>query len=67
MASDFQRPRRAMASESMPAQRRAVAPPGRSDRAERSSAGMPVVGSSLAAECLRARVMWMDLAENHSP
>ena len=65
MASDFQRPRRAMESESIPAHRRAVAPPGRRDRAERREPGIPVTGSRRLAECLSARVMWRDLTEAH--
>ena len=42
MESDFQRPTSLMASLSTPAQSRAMAPPGRTERALMSSGGMPV-------------------------
>ena len=57
MASDFQRPSSMMASEPTLAQSRAVAPPGRSERAEMSLGEMPVSCSSEAAACRRAFVM----------
>ena len=43
MASDFQRPRSMIFSGLLSAQRRAVAPPGRSERQERSLGLIPVI------------------------
>ena len=63
MASDFQRPKSWMAFGSTRAQRRAVALPGRRERAKSNLAGMPVVFSSLAAEWRKVVVMNLDLTE----
>ena len=57
MASDFQRPSSMMESVPALAQRRAVAPPGRKERADSSEGAMPVWRSRDAAAWRRALVM----------
>lgn len=49
MASECQRPRSLIVSESTLPTRRAIAPPARRDRAEISAGAMPVVGWQAAA------------------
>lgn len=58
MASDFQRPSSMMASLSMLAQSRAVAPPGRRERALMSFGSMPVEACRRLAEWRRALVTY---------
>ena len=54
-----------MASLSMLAHSKAVAPPGRSERAEIQLGSMPVMCCSAVAECRRALVMNSGLVSNH--
>ena len=54
-----------MALLSTPAQRRAVAPPGRRERADRSLEEMPVCCSVALAECRRALVTCWGLTSYH--
>lgn len=61
MASDFQRPSNLMISESMRAQSRAVAPPGRRERAVSKRGSIPVKVSREAAAWRRPLVMNWDL------
>jgi hypothetical protein len=62
MASDFQRPRSWMTSASIPAQRSAVAPPGRKLRAVSSDGSIPVRCLRSLAEWRSALVMFVGLA-----
>ena len=62
MALDFQQPSSMMASVPTLAQSRAVAPPGRKERAVTFLARTPVVGSCTLATCWIALVTYVDLA-----
>ena len=58
MASERQRPRTRAASESTPAQRSEVAPPGRNPFTVRRKGSTPVVAWMLPAQFRKALVTW---------